>query len=96
MTNQIDGSELAELLGETGHQHHAAYQTSDGIDPEWASWYAPHLQTRLGTRLGSIPTRSELIHLLVGAERAYREIDDKTRTWSEFYATFILQHYQQS
>ncbi len=96
MTNHIDEGELAELLVEAGHQHHAAYQSSDGIDPEWASWYAPYLQTRLGTRLGSIPTRSDLIHLLVGAERAFREVDDETRTWPEFYAAFILHHYQQS
>jgi hypothetical protein len=90
----IDEAELADLLTETGHQHHAAYEASDGIDPEWASWYAPYLQARLATRFGSIPTRSDLVYLLVGAERAFRELHTEARPWPEFYAAFILQDYR--
>ena len=55
MTTTVE--ELAELLLETGHHHHQAYVSSDGVDPEWALWYADYLQTRLWDGAGSLPTR---------------------------------------
>lgn len=91
MTDSISAPELAELLRETGHRHHAAYETSNGIDPEWASWYAPYLQARLGSRLGSTTTRSELVYLLIAAEKAFQ--DGGTGEWSDSYATFILDNH---
>ena len=85
----IDREELAGLLRETGEAHHAAFEASDGADPEWAAWYAPYLQTRLGDRLGRRVTRSELTYLLIKAERAHTEADDD-RPWHEFYADVLL------
>ena len=35
---------LAELIVQTGHHHHQAYLSSDGVDPEWAAWYAGYLK----------------------------------------------------
>jgi hypothetical protein len=96
MSDPINAKELAELLMETGHQHHAAYEASNGIDPEWASWYAPYLQARLGDRLGTQPTRSKLVYLLVAAEKAFQDGGAKTGEWSDSYATFILDNHSAS
>ena len=83
-----DIENLAELLVETGHQHHHAYETSDGIDPEWALWYAGYLQTRLWDRFGAVPTRSQLVHLLLAAEEAF-EAGDDDGPWPTFYARYL-------
>lgn len=91
MSTPIGATELAELLTATGRHHHAAYRASDGVDPEWALWYAPYLQARLGDRLGGIPTRGELVYLLIAAERAHA--GDETVKWPDFYAAFILEHH---
>jgi NAD(P)H-hydrate epimerase len=93
MIDQINALELAELLQETGRRHHAAYESSNGVDPEWASWYAPYLLARLGERLGTLPTRSELTYLLVAAEKAYQHKGNEAESWAEFYAVFILDNY---
>lgn len=86
----IDEARLASLLRETGERHHAAFVTSDGVDPEWALWYATDLQARLWDGLGRIPTRAELCFLLVGAERAHRE-SGSDDPWPGAYARFILE-----
>ena len=83
-------AELAELLQETGAAHHRAYEQTDGTDPEWASWYAPYLQARMGDRLGRHVTRSELTYLLVKAERQ-QAADDDDRPWPEVYAEVLLE-----
>ena len=51
MSDRISEKELAALFMETGKHHHEAYETSDGVDPEWALFYAGYLQTRLWDRL---------------------------------------------
>ena len=86
---QISESELAELLVSTGHAHHAAYVDADGVDPEWAIWYAPRLQTLIGDQLGRKVTRSELIYLLVRADREHSASDGAV-AWPSFYAQLIL------
>jgi hypothetical protein len=91
MSKSINAPELAGLLTEAGSRHHAAYKAANGVDPEWASWYAPFLQARLADRLGSLPTRSDLVYLLVAAERAFQ--GSPGEQWADFYAAFILDHY---
>lgn len=86
----ISKQELAELLVETGQAHHEAYRESDGVDPEWAGWYAPYLQAKLGHRLGRRPTRSELTYLLIKAERAHAALDDGS-PWAVYYADVLLE-----
>lgn len=87
---RISETELAKLLVSTGHAHHAAYAEADGVDPEWASWYAPHLQTLVGDGLGRKVTRSELIYLLVRADREHSASDGEV-AWPGFYAQLILE-----
>jgi hypothetical protein len=86
---QLSQAGLAQLLTEAGAAHHKAYIGSDGFDPEWATWYAPFLQARIGDGLGRSVTRSELTYLLLDAERRQAAQGD-TSPWPEFYAGVIL------
>ena len=88
MTTTVE--ELAELLLETGHHHHQAYISSEGVDPEWALWYAGYLQGQIWDRLGEIPSRSALVHLLVEADKQF-EPTTSNPDWPPFYARLILE-----
>lgn len=81
--------ELAELLDETGHHHHQAYADADGVDPEWALWYAGYLQTRMWDRAGMLPTRSQLVYLLIRGESELANADTDM-PWPQYYAEAIL------
>ena len=96
MADPIDERELARLIAATGRAHHAAFAASDGADPDWALWYAGHLQATVWDRLGSVPSRSELTYLIVAAERAYGEAGDGRGDWPTFYAGHILANYRGS
>ena len=90
MSTSISHEELASLLTETGHRHHRAYLQTDGGDPEWPLWYAGYLQTRLWDRAGRLPGRSELIYLLVKADRDFTA-SGETGPWPPFYASALLE-----
>lgn len=96
MSDRITDNELSELFLETGMKHHHAYSASDGVDPEWALFYAGYLQTRLWDRLGRVPTRSELIHLLVAADRAFQATGRAQEEWPMFYAKFFIESFSAS
>ena len=84
--------ELTSILRDAGPAHHQAYITSDGTDPEWPLWYAGYLQTRLWDGLGRLPSRSELVHLLIECDRAFRA-DAIANDWPPFYAERFLAHF---
>jgi NAD(P)H-hydrate epimerase len=88
--------ELAALLMETGKHHHKAYEAADGTDPEWALFYAGYLQTRLWDQLGRLPTRTELIYLLVSADKAFQATGQEYKEWPRFYAKRFIQHFGQA
>ena len=96
MSDPIGEKELGELLMETGQHHHHAYETAQGVDPDWPLFYAGYLQTRLWDRLGSVPTRSELIHLLVSADRAFQATGQEWKEWPGFYAKFFIENFAAS
>jgi NAD(P)H-hydrate epimerase len=83
-------SEIAELLRRAGHAHHQAYLTADGVDPDWAIWYAGFLQAHLGDRLGAVLSRSELVYRLLKAEKAHVASGAAT-PWPEFYAPIVIE-----
>jgi NAD(P)H-hydrate epimerase len=85
----ITAEALAKLLKETAERHHQAFIESDGADPDWALWYAPYLQAHLWDGGGRLPTRSELVYLLVGAERAHRA-SGSDEPWPVMYARHLL------
>ena len=85
----ISEAELAALIAETADRHHEAFIESDGADPDWALWYAGYLQARLWDRAGRLPSRSELVYLLVAAERAHAA-SGSDEPWATTYARSIL------
>lgn len=86
----ITQGELAEILTEAGHKHHHSFISSDGVDPEWPTWYAPFIQAKVWDGFGEVPTQSELIHLLVAADKAHRAAASE-EPWPSFYATYLLE-----
>jgi len=87
--DRISADDLAKLLKRTGDAHHAAYEATDGTDPEWASWYSGHLQTLLGAGLGRPITRSEIVYLLCKAQ-IQQDADGSKEPWPNYYADLIL------
>ena len=87
----LEASELSKMLSETAHHHHQAFHSSGGVDPEWALWYAAHLQAMIWDSLGEIPTRSMLTHLLIAADKAQKAAEPDERDWHPFYANYILE-----
>ncbi len=81
----ISDEELSELLAEAGRHHHAAFISSDGVDVEWPLFYAAYLQTKLWDRLGVLLTRSEIIHVLVATDEAFRR-NEEHGPWPPVYA----------
>ena len=82
--------ELAALLTETGHKHHQAYIGSDGFDPEWASWYAGYLQTKLWDGLGELLPRSVIVYAMIRGDREAGDSDDPSE-WPGVYARLLQQ-----
>ena len=87
--SRITTEQLAALLQQTGQAHHAAYIETDGTDPEWAAWYSGHLQTLLGDGLGRPITRSEIVYLLLKAQKSH-DTSASDEPWSTYYADAIL------
>src|SRR5437868_14284177 len=83
-----DSEQLAALLQEASETHHRVYRITDGVDDDWASWYADWLLrlSELPAMLGSTPVRSELVYMLVQLDKdhtAARAVEP----WPDFYAT---------
>ena len=83
--------DIGKLLLDTGRAHHAAFAETDGVDPEWPIWYAEYLQVKLGNLLDTQFTRSELIYLLVMADR--EQAQSTGGDWLMFYADFFIDRY---
>jgi hypothetical protein len=85
---------LAALLHEVGETHHVVFRISDGEDPDWASWYADWLidHSELPQILGGPPVRSELVWLLVQADKDYTRATPQ-EPWPDWYAQRVLEHF---
>jgi len=84
--------ELANLLNETAEAHHKAFAATDGVDDEWPIWYAVYLLDKMRTMLNSKFTKSELIYILVSAEKENGLLAPGAY-WPRFYANFIVSRY---
>lgn len=89
----MDGrvSKIAELLHEAAETHHTVYRITDGVDDDWASWFADWLirLSELPDILGAAPVRSHLIHLLVQLDRDYTAASPDER-WEDHYARELV------
>lgn len=81
---------LADLFREASEAHRRAYK--DAHDPEWPLWYADFLQHRLGKRLKAEFSRSELVYLLVAADRE-REFRAPGADLPSYFAKFFYERY---
>ncbi len=83
---------LADLFRECGEAHHRAFVDNDGVDPDWPLWYADHLMSRLSKRLNARFSKSELVYLLLAADRE-REFRAPGADWPGYYAKFFYDRY---
>jgi hypothetical protein len=92
MTSTVE--EISGLLHEAGETHHRVFRMVDGVDNDWASWYAWWLITlsELPALLGVRPVRSELIYLLVSLDKQYTS-EQPPEPWESYYARKILAHF---
>ncbi len=85
-------SGLEELFRDAGQAHHEAFIDTDGEDLEWPSWYAEYMIGRISSLLGAKFSQSELIYLLVWAEKE-RGLRSPGADWARFYARFFIERY---
>jgi len=85
--------ELADLLNETSEAHHKAFASTEGVDDEWPIWYAGYLLDKMRIMLNSKFTKSELIYILVSAEKENGRVAPGAY-WPRFYAKFIVSRYK--
>ena len=92
MTDAVD--RVRELLHEAAELHHQTYRTTDGEDPDWATWYSDWLVrlSELPDLLGRAPVRSELTWQLVALDKEYAATDPGT-PWEQFYAERIVKNF---
>lgn len=90
MSNLI--SELTDLFLATGHAHHAAFIDTDGVDPEWPLWYADYLLDKLPPKLGAQMTKSEIVYMLVYADR-HLKMNAPGANWPGYYARLFVERY---
>jgi hypothetical protein len=92
MTDTLE--QASRLLHEVGETHHRVFRIVDGVDDDWASWYADWLVNRseLPTLLKTNPVRSELTYLLVSLDKEY-SASHPGQAWEDFYAQRILEHF---
>ncbi len=84
---------LADLFQETGTAHHQAFIATDGVDPEWASWYAQYLVEKLPSLLNATLPESEIAILLETASEKHAA-QDPDADWKVFYAKFFMEQTQ--
>ena len=82
--------ELADLLEKTGQAHHQAFIKTEGHDPEWAIWYASHLQKDISSILNKNFTKSKIVYELV---RLAETADVEGKFWPEVYADELMERY---
>ena len=83
---------IAGLLQEAEKAHGHAFKETNGEDPEWPLWYADYLHDRLPSILGASITKSELVYLLVTAEKEQHLVAPGAN-WPRYYANFFLERY---
>jgi len=94
MINELR-SNLAVLLQEAGHAHHAAFVATNGVDPDWSIWYADYLKEPIAQRLDMNFLKSQLIYCLMDADYEHQARSPDSN-WSQYYADEIIERYAPS
>lgn len=87
-------SRVSALLHEAAETHHTVYRITDGVDPDWATWYSEWLLTlsELPDLLGTRPVRSALTSLLVRLDQEYAA-QSRNEPWENFYARRLVESF---
>lgn len=92
----MDGSALiktiSDCLIETAEAHHKAFAATEGEDPDWPLWYSDHLHERMCNLLKAKFTKSELIYMLVMADKKMG-LHAPGAYWPSFCARLFVQEY---
>ena len=83
---------IGQLIHSVAEAHHQAFIATDGADPDWPIWYAEHLVDDLNAMLGSSMTQSELIYLMISAERE-QAARAPGGNWPAYYGRFFVDRY---
>jgi hypothetical protein len=85
---------VAALLQEAAETHHVVYRVTDGVDEDWASWYANWLLdlSELPDVLAVRPVRSHLVHTLVQCDNDYNA-SSPDEPWPRFYAERLTRRF---
>lgn len=84
-------NDIAQLLIETGHAHHKAFEATNGADPDWPIWYAEFTRDKFAARFGMDFTRSQLVYCLMKADMEHQARSPDS-PWPEFYANEMVEH----
>ena len=89
---QANEEQIASLLQEVAETHHRVYRITDGVDEDWASWYADWMLnlSELPDLLSRRPIRSHLVYALVQLDRDHTR-DGRGESWPAFYARRLPQ-----
>jgi hypothetical protein len=84
----MDAAAVSALLHEVAETHHVVYRITDGVDADWASFYADWLleHSELPEILGEPPVRSHLVHALVELDRDF----PGEGRWEDWYAERLV------
>jgi hypothetical protein len=93
MENTDLAKQLQELFRETGKAHHQAFSETDGADPDWPIWYAEYACSRLGKLLNAKFTKSELVYLIVAADKE-QSLRAPGADWPVYFTKFFLERYR--
>jgi hypothetical protein len=84
---------VTALLHQTGEDHLATHQETNGDDPEWPIWYADHLlEHGFAPLLEAKLLKSDLIYLLVLADKQQKS-EAPGAQWETYYADFFVTRY---
>ena len=85
---------VSAVLHQAAETHHVVYRSTDGDDPDWASWYADWLvnNSELPDLLGSKPVRSELTYMLVLLDKEYTN-ESPDEKFENYYARRLVEHF---
>ena len=86
---------IGQLLLDTGHAHHKAFEVTDGADPEWPIWYAEYTKETFAEQFGMYFSQSQLIYCLMNASYEHEARAPDTE-WPEFYADEIVERFSPS
>jgi hypothetical protein len=89
--------QISALLHQAAETHHAVYRSTEGDDPDWATWYSDWLVNRseLPELLDVAPIRSELTYMLVRLDKKYT-MESPDEKFEDFYARGLLEHFRKA